>query len=115
VIRSVPSDDPDAMRALLEATTLVVSMSDFETQPLAALEALSAGCGLLVADTSGLKELADSGAARAIPLDSAPQAVAEAIVTELTATRSTVRPELTTWDDCATDLLALYQEVACAS
>ena len=114
VVRSVPSDDPSAMLALLRATSVVVSLSEFETQPLAALEALSAGCSLLVADTSGLKELADTGVARAIPLDSTPHQVADAIVTALGAERASVKLDVTTWDECAAGLLALYQDISCA-
>jgi glycosyltransferase involved in cell wall biosynthesis len=113
--RSVPSDDADGMRSLLLATSLVVSMSDFETQPLAALEALAAGRSLLVADTSGLRELAEDGYARSIPLDSTTAQVANAIVGELDADRTAPTLSTTTWDECTADLLALYEEVACAS
>jgi glycosyltransferase involved in cell wall biosynthesis len=92
-----------------------VCLSDFETQPLSALEALAAGCSLLVADNSGLRELADDGAARAIPSSSSATAVADAIVSELDAERRSAQLDVTTWDDCAAGLLELYREISCAS
>ncbi|HEV3225412.1 MAG TPA: glycosyltransferase [Acidimicrobiales bacterium] len=113
--RSVPSDEPEKMRSLLAATSLVVSLSDFETQPLAALEALAAGVALVVADTSGLRELADDGLAHAIPLGSEPAEVAAAILGELDADRDVPEITVSSWDDCATSLLELYREVSCAS
>src|SRR5207244_13325137 len=36
-LRSVPADEPAAMAALLAQTSLVVSLSEFETHPVAAL------------------------------------------------------------------------------
>jgi glycosyltransferase involved in cell wall biosynthesis len=113
--RSVASGDADGMRSLLLATSLVVSMSEFETQSITAQEALAAGRPLLVADTSGLRELAEDGYARSIALDSTPAQVANAIIGELNAERTAPALSTTTWDECAANLLALYQEVACAS
>ncbi|HET9729810.1 MAG TPA: glycosyltransferase family 4 protein [Acidimicrobiia bacterium] len=113
--RSVPSDDPQAMIELTRRTDIVVNLSDFETHPISALEAAAAGRRLLVADTSGLRELAQTGLASAIELDATPRHIAEAIVRELERPLPTRAPELPTWDDCADRLVALYQEVVCAS
>ena len=64
--RAFPADDREAMAALLGRVSLVVLLSDFETHPLVALEAAAAGRRLLVADGSGLGELADNGLARSV-------------------------------------------------
>jgi glucosyl-dolichyl phosphate glucuronosyltransferase len=108
-ITSTPSDQPEAMARLLAAVDLVVLMSEFETHPLVALEAAAAGCRLLVADGSGLGELVRDGFARGLPLDASAAEVAAAIIEELGKPPPERRPQLSSWDECAAELLSLYQ------
>jgi len=110
-VRSIPPSDRQAMADTLASYALMVSMSDFETHPLAVVEALSVGCPVLVAQTSGLLEIAEDGLARSLPLDAPASAVASAIVEELRSPRPPVSVDLPTWDHCAEDLLAIYREV----
>ena len=86
-------------------------LSDFETHPLVVLEAAALGRPVLVADTSGLSELAEQGFARAIPLDSSPSRTAAAIIEEMSRSEVSPRPTIPTWDDCAGQLLAVYRDV----
>jgi len=109
---STPPDQPSAMAELLQRISLVVLLSDFETHPLVALEAAAAGRRLLVADTSGLSELAEEGLARAIPADEAPAEVGRAVLEELDRPAPTRRPQLISWDECAERLQDLYRSVA---
>ncbi len=109
---SVPPGEPGAMATLLQGVSLVVLMSEFETHPLVALEAAAAGRRLLVADSSGLAELAADGFARAIPLDESPADVGAAAIEELDKPVPTDRPQLTSWDECAAELLDLYRSLA---
>jgi glycosyltransferase involved in cell wall biosynthesis/GT2 family glycosyltransferase len=108
---STPPDRPEAMAELLGAISVVVLMSEFETHPLVALEAAAAGCRLVVADASGLAEIAADGFARAVPLDAAPAEVAGAVAAELDEPPQTKRPSLTSWDECASRLLELYRSL----
>lgn len=108
---STPPDQPAAMAELLQGISLVVLLSDFETHPLVALEAAAAGRRLLVADASGLGELAADGFARPIPLDESPEGVGEAVIEELAKPPQTKRPQLSSWDECAAELLALYRSL----
>jgi glycosyltransferase involved in cell wall biosynthesis len=110
-ITSVPSGDAGAMVALLEGVSLVVLMSEFETHPLVALEAAAARRRLLVADHGGLGELVGDGFARGIPLDSAPERIAAAALEELEKPLPDRSPALTSWDDCAASLIALYRTI----
>ncbi len=109
---STPPDQPTAMAELLQRISLVVLLSDFETHPLVALEAAAAGRRLLVADASGLAELASDGVARAIPLDESAEGVGRAVIEELAKPPPSARPSLTSWDECAGELLELYRGLA---
>lgn len=109
---SIPADQPEAMAELLRGVSLVVLLSEFETHPLVALEAAAAGCRLLVADTGGLSELARDGFARAVPLEESPRQVGAAVVEELALPPQDKRPPLSSWDECAAELLELYRSLA---
>jgi glycosyltransferase involved in cell wall biosynthesis len=111
-IRSIEADARETMAAELSRASVVVLASEFETNPVSALEAAAVGCPLVVADNSGLHELASRGVARPIadPADAA--ALAEAILEELESPRDRTPLELPTWDDCTADLARLYASVA---
>jgi glycosyltransferase involved in cell wall biosynthesis/GT2 family glycosyltransferase len=109
---STPPDRPEAMAELLRTVSVVVLMSSFETHPLVALESAAAGCRLVVADASGLGELAAEGLARPVPLDAPAAEIAAATAEELQKNEPPPKPKLSSWDDCADALLQLYREVA---
>ena len=71
------------MASELSRVKVVVSMSEFETQPIAVLEARALGCRPAVADTPGLSALAVDGLARAVPFESAPEEIASIVLEEL--------------------------------
>lgn len=107
-ITSVPSDDPEGMAKLLGGVSLVVLMSEFESHPLVALEAAAARRRLLVAEAGGLREIAEDGFGRGIPLESSPQEIAAAAGEELAKPLPRRSPSLASWDECAAALLDLY-------
>ena len=86
-------------------------LSEFETHPIAALEAIALGRRVLVADTSGLSELAEQGTARGIPLDAAPDVVSAAMLEEMARGPVASPPAIPTWDDCARQLADVYRDV----
>ena len=118
-IEAVPADAPEELAARLGAVDVVVLMSEFETHPLAVLEARALGRPVVVADTSGLRELAAQGHARSVSLNSDPAVVAAAVLAEAAAPTRADAPVLPSWDDCADAHHALYesvlQESECAS
>jgi glycosyltransferase involved in cell wall biosynthesis len=98
----------------LEETSLAVLLSEFETHPLAVIEAVALGCPALVGDTSGLRELADAGYARAVPLDTPPAAIATAMLEQIAAPPGPPL-SLPTWDGCRDALIRLYAEASGAA
>jgi glycosyltransferase involved in cell wall biosynthesis len=112
-LTSLPAKDREGMASLLRKTSLVVLLSEYETHPLVALEAAAAGRPLLVADLAGLGEVAKKGLARAVSPGAPAETIGDAIVEELERPREErPRPQLTSWDDCATALLDLYRTIA---
>jgi glycosyltransferase involved in cell wall biosynthesis len=110
-IRSIPASDRQGMAAQLAQADLVTLLSDYEAHPIAVMEALAMQRPVLVTATSGLQELADQGLVRAIPLDSSPQATAEAMMAQLRDPLLPGQVELATWDECVTRLLAVYRAI----
>jgi len=110
-IYAVPATERQAMARELAQAALVVLLSDYETQPLAVLEALGLGRPVLVADTSGLRELAARGLARAIPLAATPEQAASAMLEQLRNPLVPPMINLPTWNECASQLLSLYQSI----
>jgi glycogen synthase len=107
------------MAEVLDQAALVTLLSEYEAHPIAVLETIAHRCPALVADSTGLAELAEDGLARAIPLASTPQQVAAAILRELRSPSPPPSVELPDWDACTDRLLSVYnqmvQERACAS
>jgi glycosyltransferase involved in cell wall biosynthesis len=110
-ITSVPADRPEAMAELLRRVWVFALMSEFETHPIAAVEAAASGCRLLVADVGGTRELAESGLARPVALETPPDALGAALAEELAKPVQTDRPAVTSWDECAAALIGLYRSI----
>jgi glycosyltransferase involved in cell wall biosynthesis len=109
-IRAVPAGDREQMTKILGQATVVSLLSEYEAHPIAVLEALALRRPVLVANTSGLKELAEQRLVRAIPFACTPAQVAHAVVQQIE--RPYVPPAsfcLPTWDDCAKQLRDIYQ------
>jgi glycosyltransferase involved in cell wall biosynthesis/GT2 family glycosyltransferase len=101
-----------ALGALLDRADLVLLLSEYESQGIAVMEALAHGRPVLVADTSGLSELADRGLVDGIDIASSSEAVARAVLDALDRPRdATSTPDLPTWDDTVDALEKLYRRV----
>ena len=113
-IESIPSAERQRLTDLLYSAGLVVLLSEYEAHPVSVMEAVSVGRPVLVADTSGLHELAVKGLCNAIPLTTPSVGVAAAIVAHLvtdTDSHSPVGVNVINWDDCTAQLLMVYEAV----
>lgn len=104
--------DRAAYVAELSGASVAMLLSEFETHPIAAIEAIRLGIPMLVANNSGLAELARKGLAHAVSLEAGGTAHAAEIVRLIQ--RPPPPPQLTmpTWDDCVDQLVSLYRSVA---
>ena len=109
---SIPSAERQRLTDLLCSAGLVVLLSDYEAHPVSVIEALSVKRPVLVTDTSGLRELAQKGLCRAIPLSATSEMFADAIAEELAKEHHPPVVTLPNWDDCTEQLLGIYKMVS---
>jgi glycosyltransferase involved in cell wall biosynthesis len=111
-ITSVPPADRGAMADMLAGASVFALLSDYEAHPLAVMEAVAMGKPAVVANTSGLGELADRGFAHAVPLDADDNVVAAALIAQLRDPQPASTPfQVFTWKDTASAVAAVYREV----
>jgi glycosyltransferase involved in cell wall biosynthesis len=106
--------DRSAMATLLKQAALVVLLSEYESQGIAAMEALALQRRLVVANTTALGDLAGKGWARGISPHAPPDQVAAAMVEQLTADPPPAL-DLPSWDACAARLGELYRSIIAAA
>jgi glycosyltransferase involved in cell wall biosynthesis len=109
--QAIPPEDREVMAQELSRASLVVLLSEYETQPIAILEALSLGRPALVTNSSGLGELCDMGLTKGIPVDSTSEQVAEAVLEQLRSPLIPTKIDLPTWADCTKGLIDLYNAI----
>lgn len=109
-IRSVKAANRQEMAENLARADVVTLLSEYEAHPIAVMEALALRRPVLVTNSSGLGELAEQGFVRAIPLASSPEEVAQAVRLQI---EEPILPPanlvLTTWEQCANQLQAVYE------
>ena len=109
-IGSIDPVDREGMSRALAGASAVALLSEYEANPVAVMEALALERRVLVADTSGLSEIARAGMASAVPIDATNEEVAQALV-ELLRSPEPANLRLPTWDDSAARLADVYREV----
>jgi glycosyltransferase involved in cell wall biosynthesis len=100
----------EALGALVQSSDVVALMSDFEAHPVAVMEAVALGRKVVVADTSGMSELAVQGLAVAVPVNTSPRALAE-VLADVARRPDPVVSSLPTWEECVDEILDLYREI----
>jgi len=107
-IGMIEGNDRESMAKLLSGASLVILLSEYESQSISTMEAVMLGRSVLVADTSALSELARYGLVRATPLGSTPSQIAAAVIDQLKRPSVPVTFDLPTWDACYKDVLTVY-------
>jgi len=118
-IRAVPGSDRQAMAEILSQAALVALMSEYESHPAVVEEALALRRPVLVANTSGMRELAEQKLVRSVSLNSTPEEIAAAALRQIEEPLIPAQDALPTWEDCTRKLLIIYNAVCgreqCAS
>lgn len=108
-IRAVPATARAQMAATLARASLIVLLSEYEAHPIAVMESLALGRPVLVADTSGLRELAERGLARAVPLSASSDEIAAAVIAQLREPLIPAAVQLPTWEECVEKISIEYR------
>ena len=93
VFTSFDATEREALGALVQSCDVFALMSDYEAHPVAVMEAVALGRKVVVADNSGLSELAAEGLAVAVPADAPPRALAD-VLADVGAPSRSRRPRL---------------------
>lgn len=101
------------VQRVLRRASVVALMSEYESQGLAAFEALALGIRLVVADSSALSELVGLESVVGVDPKASAQVLARTLTEQIDAP-ALDRTELAlpTWDECAAQLADVYREVA---
>lgn len=95
------------MAALVSRASVVVSLSDYESQGLAVHEALGLGRPVVVTAATALEELVRAGVARGISPGAAPSEIAAAIIAAMEGPPDAPFA-VPTWDECTEAVIRLY-------
>ena len=105
--------DRVAYTAALAGASVAVLLSEFETHPIAALEAANLGVPVLVSgDRPGTEELARTGVALGVAHGAGAKRHAGAMLRLIREPPGRPVMEMASWEDCVDDLMALYSAVA---
>lgn len=113
-VRSIPASRRDELSDIVASAGVVVLLSEYESHPVAAMEAISLGRPVVVAATTGLIELAETGLVRAVPLKARADELA-AVLTEELRTPTPITGPLPTWEHSVAQLASVYRRMATAS
>jgi glycosyltransferase involved in cell wall biosynthesis len=114
-IECIKPDDRERMGESLAQAAVVATLSDYESHPLAVMEALTLGIPVVGLDTAGISDLVNDKLVRGVPKDASPTTVARILVAALQAGRANASGGLPTWDAAAVDLAQVYLDVTGAA
>jgi glycosyltransferase involved in cell wall biosynthesis len=106
-ITHLPSADRSSMATALAEASVVAVLSDYESHPVAVMEALSVGRPVVGYDTAGISELVAKGWVHGVTPDAPPATVAAHLVHTM-SDRPLAPADLPTWDSCAGQLAQIY-------
>jgi glycosyltransferase involved in cell wall biosynthesis len=110
-IRVVPGIERARFADELARARVAVLLSEFETHPMAALEASALGLRLVVAEGSGLTELVHDGLAAGVDATADAATIGAAIIDAMQQPPRRSPPRLATWDDCAAGMAGIYRSI----
>ena len=111
-IRRLPPAEREAMATAIAEASVVAAMSDYESQGIAVLEALSLGRPVVGCDTAAIRELVAEGLVQGVASEAPPTAIAQQLLKAMSAPAPTILPQLPTWDTSAEELRQLYLSTA---
>jgi glycosyltransferase involved in cell wall biosynthesis len=110
-IQSFPADERQSLASLVQRAAVVVSLSQYESQGIAAMEAVALGRPVIVSASTALAALVDRGLARPVHPAAGIDDIAAAVVAELRDPRKPPAAEFPTWNQTTARLADLYTRI----
>lgn len=107
-IEYIAPDDRKRMGESMGHACVIAALSDYESHPVAVLEALTLGIPAVGLDTAGIRDLVEDGLVTGIPRDASAAAIARILVAVLQGQQVRVPLQLPSWDATAADLAHVY-------
>lgn len=111
-VGGIPVGNRQAMADLMIKASVVALISDYEAHPVAVLEALALGRPVIATDSSGFQEMARNGLIETVPLDADAGQITDTILAMIENPPERKAISLPNWDDCTSQLLSIYRDVA---
>jgi glycosyltransferase involved in cell wall biosynthesis len=111
-IRQLPPAEREAMATAIAEASVVAAMSDYESQGIAVLEALSLGRPVVGCDIAAIGELVAEGLVHGVAPEASPPTIAQQLLKAMSDPAPTALPQLSTWDTSAEELRQLYLTTA---
>jgi glycosyltransferase involved in cell wall biosynthesis len=109
-IECIPPADRERMAEALGTAGALACMSEYESHPVAVMEALALGIPTVGLDKAGTSDLVAEGLVTGVPEKATAHDVAAALVAALEARNGGVPATLPTWDTAAAELARVYSE-----
>jgi glycosyltransferase involved in cell wall biosynthesis len=107
-IRRLPTAEREAMATAMAEASVVAAMSEYESQGITVLEALSLGRPVVGCDVAAVAEFVADGLVRGVAPGASPSALARQLLEAMSAPGPSAPPQLPTWDASAEELRQLY-------
>jgi glycogen synthase len=111
-IESVPLTRRREYASLVASASVVVSLSEYESQGIGIMEAIRLRRPVLVSDTSALSELVARGVARGVSPKADLEEIAQALIEAVNDPMPPPPTSLPTWDEAAAALVEVYEDVS---
>lgn len=109
-IEYIEPEDRAQMAVSLGRASAVAALSEYESHPVAVMEALAFGIPTVGLNTTGMADLVKAGLIRGVPRNASSATVAQALIEALEGRGVSGSAQLPTWDGAALDLAHLYWE-----
>jgi glycosyltransferase involved in cell wall biosynthesis len=107
-IRYMAPADRQSMATALAESSVVATLSDYEANPVAVMEALCVGRPVVGYDVAGISELVAEGWVRGVPRGAPAAAVAQELVKAMSSPSLVDHAQLSSWESCADQLAHVY-------
>lgn len=107
-IRYMAPADRQSMATALAESSVVATLSDYEANPVAVMEALCVGLPVVGYDIAGMSELVAEGWVRGVPRGAPAAAFAQELVKAMSSPSLMDHAQLPSWDSCADQLAHVY-------